>query len=262
MPVRYLTDKPLQVRPELIGTPLASPARRFVAFGIDYALLIIPTLVVAIAASMLSLWLRDPAGLRALVALVSSPSGDKGDEPERIRAVLPLLVRFDREGLPSEVTGAFDAGDIDRAVELVRKRNIAIVFSFGERHAPSGDGGILLRLDNFIPKALRAVVIFSVGAVYFTLMTMTGATLGKRFLGIRVVRLDGHHLTVIESLERFAGYLHIPGTLGLSLLDLWRDPNRRQGHDRVVHTAVIRVVKTKPVAKQTAPAKPARPHAG
>jgi uncharacterized RDD family membrane protein YckC len=84
-----------------------------------------------------------------------------------------------------------------------------------------------------------------VGALYFTLLTRgrRGATLGKRLLGIRVVRLDGHRLSLMESFERFAGYLHIPGSLGLSLLDLWHDPNRRLPHDRTVHTAVLSVAR-------------------
>ena len=59
-------------------------------------------------------------------------------------------------------------------------------------------------------------------------------------LGIRVVRLDGHRLSLMESFERFAGYLHIPGSLGIGLLDLWHDPNRRLPHDRAAHTAVVR----------------------
>jgi hypothetical protein len=29
--------------------------------------------------------------------------------------------------------------------------------------------------------------------------------------------------------------VHIPGTMFLGVADLWRDPNRRLPHDRVVH---------------------------
>jgi uncharacterized RDD family membrane protein YckC len=90
---------------------------------------------------------------------------------------------------------------------------------------------------------LRAAAVFGVGALYFTLLTRgrRGATLGKHLLGIRVVRLDGGRLSLRESFERFSGYFHIPSSLGLALLDLWHDPNRRLPHDRVVHTAVVRV---------------------
>ena len=63
---------------------------------------------------------------------------------------------------------------------------------------------------------------------------------GKWITKIQVVRLDGHHLTWLESFERFVAYLHIPATLFIGLVDLWHDPNRRMGHDRAAHTAVLR----------------------
>jgi hypothetical protein len=38
MTMRRLTDEPLRVTPELVGTPLASPVCRALAFGVDMAL--------------------------------------------------------------------------------------------------------------------------------------------------------------------------------------------------------------------------------
>ena len=60
---------------------------------------------------------------------------------------------------------------------------------------------------------------------------------------------------LFESFERAAAYLEIPATLGLCLISLWRDPNRRLPHDRVVHTAVLRVPRTSSAPK---PRKPPR----
>lgn len=101
-------------------------------------------------------------------------------------------------------------------------------------------------LERLIPQAVRGVALYGVAALYFGLLTRgrKRATLGKRVVGIRVVRLDGERLTLFESLERFVGYLHIPGTLFVGLVDFWRDPNRRLAHDRVVHTAVVRATRT------------------
>jgi hypothetical protein len=57
---------------------------------------------------------------------------------------------------------------------------------------------------------------------------------------VRVVRLDAERLSLLESFERFTGYLHIPALLGWPILDLWRNPNRRLPPDRTVRTVVIR----------------------
>ena len=97
-------------------------------------------------------------------------------------------------------------------------------------------------------------------ALYFTLChsSRRGQTLGKRLLGLRVVQLAGERLSLFESFERAAAYVEIPATLGLCLISLWRDPNRRLPHDRVVHTAVLLVPKGPRQPKPTA-AKPAAP---
>lgn len=91
------------------------------------------------------------------------------------------------------------------------------------------------------------LALYGVGALHFTLLTARrGRTLGKRMLGIRMVRLDGHRLSLVEALERFVGYLHVPGLLLISPSDLWRGPNRRLAHDRIAHTAVVRVRARRP----------------
>lgn len=104
---------------------------------------------------------------------------------------------------------------------------------------------IRINVTEIIPKGVRALASYGLMGLYFGLLTAgrRGQTLGKRLFGIRVARLDGHRLSLVESVERFVGYLHIPGSLGISVLDLWRDPNRRMAHDRVAHTAVVRAAR-------------------
>ncbi|MEO8198248.1 MAG: hypothetical protein ABI689_16135 [Thermoanaerobaculia bacterium] len=58
----------------------------------------------------------------------------------------------------------------------------------------------------------------------------------------------GGRLSSFNAIERFGAYFGILGTLGLGILDLWRDPNRRLGHDRAVDTVVVRREKTARVA--------------
>src|SRR5205814_996092 len=110
----------------------------------------------------------------------------------------------------------------------LRDRNFEATFSFGEGEGkPLPPRTVRVRIERLLPRSLHAVVSYGVMALYFGWLTSRrrGQTLGKRLLGIRVVRLDGHRLSFVESVERFVGYLHIPGSLGLALLDLWREPN-------------------------------------
>jgi len=117
---------------------------------------------------------------------------------------------------------------------------------------------VLLQLEKVIPRPFRTLALFGVGILYFTAChsSRRGQTLGKRLLGIRVVQLAGERLSLFESFERAAAYLEIPATLGLCLISLWRDPNRRLPHDRVVHTAVLLVprVPARPIPKAAKPA--------
>ncbi len=251
MAVRHLSDLPLRVVPGLLGAELASPWRRAMAFAIDYLLLIVPSVAVAIGIVWATLRVAEPAALRGIERLLQRGTPAEEEYREALRATLPLLVRHEAPGLPSAVAAAVEEGDLDGAVERLIRTDYDFVFSlrigdFGE--PPLRPRTIRVDVAHFIPKPLRAAALFGVLAVYFTLCTAWwGRTLGKRLAGIRVVRLDGHRLSLAEGLERFAGYLHIPGSLGTALLDLWRDPNRRMPHDRVVHTAVVRV---RPVARR------------
>jgi hypothetical protein len=170
--------------------------------------------------------------------------------------------------VPSEVEQAVDEGDLDRAAAALRPYDFQFLVTVdqAEKERPLAPRTIRLRVVDVIPKPVRVLASYALMGLYFGLLGAgrRGQTLGKRLVGIRVARLDGHRLSLLESVERFAGYLHIPGSLGLSLLDLWRDPNRRMAHDRVAHTAVVRVARAKKAPAPGAgagggpPAEPAR----
>jgi uncharacterized RDD family membrane protein YckC len=170
--------------------------------------------------------------------------GGKGESPEVWRGLLPTLVRIEAPGLPASVIAQYEDGHIEEAVGALRGYDLNIALNVGEGgEAPvQGERQIMLQVEKLIPLPIRAATLLGVPAVYFTLFLAlgNGATPGKWLARTRVRRLDGHHLTLFESFERFAGYLHIPAMLGLPILDLWRDPNRRMPHDRTVHTVVLR----------------------
>ena len=253
---RRLTDRPLHIVPELVGQPVASPLRRAVAFAVDYAVLFIPAVLVALAAAALSLRMADPEGYRGLKTLLF---GHPAPAQSRAawEAVGPILVRMDAPGLPAEAIEAGEANDREKLALALEGYDMMFTLAIGERQETKiPRRTVLLEAEKLIPKPFRAFALFGVAALYFTLChsSRRGQTLGKRLLGIRVVQLAGERLSLFESFERAASYVEIPATLGLCLVSLWRDPNRRLPHDRVVHTAVILVPRTPATPKPVNPA--------
>jgi len=237
---RRVVDDPLHVDPGITGAELASPLRRGIASVIDGAILVPPTIAVAVLVAGLSLWWRDPAGFQTIGAMLRG----KAEGADVWRGLLPTLVRIEAPGLPASAAALYEEGHLDEAAAALRDYNIAIALRLSEGvegDAPP-DRTIRLEVEKLIPLPIRAVSLLGVPALYFTLWLAAtgGATPGKWLAGTRVRRLDAHRLTLFESFERFAGYIHIPAMLGLPILDLWRDPNRRMPHDRTVHTVVLR----------------------
>ncbi|MEN8163277.1 MAG: RDD family protein [Acidobacteriota bacterium] len=107
------------------------------------------------------------------------------------------------------------------------------------------DHGLVLAPDllgRLMPPLLRLITYYGFAALYFSWLTSrrSGATPGKRWLGIRVVRVDNRQLSLLESFEGFVGYFQIPASFGTAILDFWRDANRRLPYDRLSGTIVIR----------------------
>lgn len=82
---------------------------------------------------------------------------------------------------------------------------------------------------------------FGWAGLYLTVMLSwwKGQTVGKRLLGIRVVRLDGEPITWWIAFERAGGYAAGLFTGLLGFAQVWWDANRQAIHDRIVGTAVI-----------------------
>ena len=83
---------------------------------------------------------------------------------------------------------------------------------------------------------------FGWAAVYFTgfLSMMRGQTPGKRFAGIRVIRLDGKPLGWWISFERFGGYAASFSVGLLGFIQILWDRNRQGLHDKACETVVVR----------------------
>lgn len=83
---------------------------------------------------------------------------------------------------------------------------------------------------------------FGWAALYMTvfLSWWNGQTVGKRLMGVRVVRLDGEPITWWTAFERAGGYAAGLATGLLGFAQVWWDANRQTIHDRIVGTVVVR----------------------
>lgn len=79
-----------------------------------------------------------------------------------------------------------------------------------------------------------------------------GQTVGKRLLGIRVVRLDGEPITWWTAFERAGGYAAGFATGLLGFAQVYWDANRQAIHDRIVGTVVVREGKPKAIDWESA----------
>ena len=242
MATRRVQDHHLRVVPEMLGLPLASPSRRIAAIVLDGVVLVLPTVAVALTAAGLSLRASDRPAYDGLRVLRPGRSASASATHDALRALAPLLVRLEAPGLPPAAALAVEEGRLDEAADLLSTRNLEFALRLDESgESPLAPGHVRVPIEKLIPVGARAMALLGVPALYFTLLSsLFGATIGKRLAGVRVRRLDGERLSLVESFERFTGYLHIPALLGWPVLDLWRDPNRQLPHDRTVHTVVVR----------------------
>jgi uncharacterized RDD family membrane protein YckC len=68
---------------------------------------------------------------------------------------------------------------------------------------------------------------------------LTGQTLGDYAVGVRVVRMNGHRVTLISGAIRLVGYLLCFLSLGLGFLWILIDDRRQGWHDKLAGTCVI-----------------------
>ncbi|MCG6962329.1 MAG: RDD family protein [Acidobacteria bacterium] len=248
MTTRHVSDAGLRVSHELLGAELASPARRLAAVAIDGAILLIPSLLIAILVAWATLAVRQPAALHALTGLIGGRLTTPEQQRAAMRDLIPLMVDYHMPGTPAEVAVAYHQGDLDRAVEALRGRDIMVVLNVEGQPVGGSDKRIRIELGRLMPPAVRLASLYGLAALYFSWFTSrrSGATLGKRWLGIRVERIDEGRLGFVMSFERFVGYAQVPASFFTALIDFWRDLNRRLPHDRLAGTLVVRTGSDEP----------------
>ena len=224
------------VAPHLLGVPLASPMRRFVALMID-------SMIIA----ALSFWhvLLFPLAV-ARVCWMWRQNIVAGQRFSSLRPFLKVMSYF---FVFVFSVSAFDelASAIHPDEPSVYSENTqsdeedatALVYTVGE--------------DDEDPESVPSVISWAEGiltdlglsfgwaAAYYTFLTAwrQGQTYGKRLVGIQVIKLDGSALSVWESFGRYGGYGAGFATGLLGFAQIYWDANRQSIQDKISETLVI-----------------------
>lgn len=147
------------------------------------------------------------------------------------------------EILSARMLEAFAADSLDTMAERLRdtRRDLASTERRAEQaeaELEAGAGGFRGLLRDIWEQAGSAIGLWS---VYFTMaLTLTGGrTVGKKLMGLRVLRLDGVPLTWWSSFERAGGYVAGIATGTLGFVQVFWDSNRQCVHDKIVGTVVV-----------------------
>lgn len=76
--------------------------------------------------------------------------------------------------------------------------------------------------------------------LYFWSSYGHGQTLGKRALGIRVVKTNGSELTIVDALIRYVGFILSCLVLFIGVIWVAFDANKQGWHDKIASTYVVK----------------------
>jgi RDD family len=275
---RWITPEPLNLAPELVGLPLATPVRRAWAMGLDLA-------VVGLLTSINGAWLWAGLGL-VLLQLRNRPRHAPASRRQWVgwaAAALIALLALDEAHdrwtawrtpaaatAPGRAASGEAASEDDEDAEPAAPAEAADAASAAASAvAPPSDAERIALLETQLatakretrraqralaekPTGVREYVsrfLDDIGAglgwgiVYFSLLPAWwgGQTVGKKLMRMRVVELTGKPITVMRSLKRYGGYAAGLATGGVGFLQLLWDPNRQGLHDKAAHTVVVDV---------------------
>ncbi|MBT0586164.1 RDD family protein [Alteromonas sp. SM 2104] len=126
------------------------------------------------------------------------------------------------------------------AVTLDSEDELSISTQPEDKPAQAGQYSLIAWLKGF---ATDLGLGFGWAALYFSTLTawFNGATVGKRLVGICVVRLDGKTPSLWESFGRYGGYGAGLATGLLGFLQIYWDANRQAIQDKISETLVLRL---------------------
>ncbi|HEV8692027.1 MAG TPA: RDD family protein [Ideonella sp.] len=276
---RWVTPEELNVAPGLLGMPLARPARRLLAMGVDLG-------AIGLVSSFSNFWLlaafclalaerararrRGASTARTVVAgllvawmayagvqeAIEAPREDRGtpsgltdeeaeDAMDQVAgaAVAALLAPPPpAASAPALAASAGAAPDPAATIAALTARVSALQRQLRREHQAAEEAE---RAQHWRERLRRLGLDFGIGygwaLVYFTLLPTwwKGQTLGKRLFGLRVREITGKPTTPVLNFKRFGGYLAGMATGGLGFLQLLWDANRQGLQDKAAHTVVV-----------------------
>lgn len=274
-PRNILTPDTFEVSEELLCVPLAAPRRRLFALLIDLMVVGLITLVtndfgmvLGIVAAVFFIrtgFKRTPVKGsvfgRAMRISVGGLGLFIGLVTVSLWALFGFNVDFGSGGSdedPAALLSASWGDEADRAFEVLINAREEFATTESARSASEGEladlhrqlasaqaqlenqagGGIFGTLRGFVDELFFG---FGWWTLYLTvfLSWWKGQTVGKRLLGIRVVRLDGEPITWWVAFERVGGFAAGFATGLLGFAQVFWDANRQGIHDRIVGTVVI-----------------------
>lgn len=256
-PRAWITPEDLNVAPQLLGLPLATPRQRALAMAIDLGLLALVSElgnVFLLVAFVLLMWPRlrrgQPVARRRLAVWVA------------IALLLALAAQqlwddlHQRVGAPAKARAAASApvGDADEADDIEaplaasaasagarddgqRRRIAELEDQLAEARKPK-----TFSLREEVRKLLDAFGLsYAWALAYFSLLPLAwpGQTPGKRLLGLQVVELTGKPLTLMTCVKRYGGYAAGIATGMMGFVQIFWDANRQTLQDKTAHTVVI-----------------------
>ena len=118
---------------------------------------------------------------------------------------------------------------------------------FGVRFVAALIDGIVIAiasslLTRVMPFMKRPILSSIPGALYSILLWVNwqGQTIGKRAMGIKVVRDDGKALDYAEAVVRYLGYIISAIPFGLGFLWVIWDKKKQGWHDKIAKTLVVK----------------------
>lgn len=173
--------------------------------------------------------LEDAEVLRQYAALLEEGPVDDADPRARAlrRRAAGLVAQDTMAALRNRILAAHDSVESER-----RRRGIA------EAELEEGGNAFAELLRDIWEQLGSAIGLWS---LYFTVLLTVwrGQTVGKRLLGLRVLRLDGLPINWWSAFERAGGYIAGLATGLLGFAQVFWDPNRQCIHDKIVGTVVI-----------------------
>lgn len=126
-------------------------------------------------------------------------------------------------------------GDLE---QLAERRERALRQARDDLAEAEAGGGLFSWLREFVDELGFG---FGWASLYLTVILSwwNGLTVGKRIMGIRVLRLDGEPITWWVAFERAGGYAAGFATGLLGFAQVFWDANRQAIHDRIVGTVVV-----------------------